>query len=89
MLYAKLTALKCYMIYIILCDFKRFMNLGYQNFAILDSHILKFMNHPKGDYLEIEKDFRSLAEAHNLTPAQFDAVLWKRAAGVTEEEFVF
>jgi N-glycosylase/DNA lyase len=64
-------------------------NLGYQNFAILDSHILKFLNYPKSNYLEIEKDFRNLAKAHNLTPAQFDGILWKRAAGVTENEFQY
>jgi len=64
-------------------------NLGYQNFAILDTHILKFMNKTKFDYLETEQEFRKLAKAQNLTPAQFDGIIWMKQAKVNEQQFIF
>jgi N-glycosylase/DNA lyase len=66
-------------------------NLGYQEFAIIDTHIKKFMklDDKKWNYLKVEQKFRKIATKHNLSPAQLDAIIWQNQAGVTEEEFQY
>jgi thermostable 8-oxoguanine DNA glycosylase len=58
------------------------------NVAVLDTHILKWMNEqgyknipkatpPKKKYGEIEKLFLQEAIRHQMTPADFDLMIWK------------
>lgn len=57
-----------------------------QNVAVLDVHILKYLRSqgfdtPKAtpaekQYLELEKEFLKLAHQNNMSPADFDLMLW-------------
>lgn len=57
-------------------------NYGFQDIAIIDVHILRYMGveTPKNatQYLKIESDFIKLASDLGLTPVVFDALIWKR-----------
>jgi len=66
-------------------------NIGYQNLAILDFHIIdilasnKLIKKPntltKSKYLEIEKVLKELAKKANLTLAELDLYLWYLETG--------
>jgi thermostable 8-oxoguanine DNA glycosylase len=59
-----------------------------QSIAVLDVHILKYLRSqgidapkqtPSGKkYLELEKNFLELAKKNNMTPADFDLMLWTK-----------
>lgn len=59
-----------------------------QNIAVLDVHILKYLRSqgfdtPKAtpgekQYLELEKEFLTLAKQNNMSPADFDLMLWTK-----------
>jgi thermostable 8-oxoguanine DNA glycosylase len=61
-----------------------------QQLAVLDTHILKWMDTqgydvpkstpPKGRYVLIEKQFLTEAWKHEKTPAEFDLEIWKSYA---------
>lgn len=66
-------------------------NLGNIDLAIIDTHIIKFMacDHPKNrkGYLKIEKRFQERAKELNLTPAELDALVWKKYSNTAWEAF--
>lgn len=68
-------------------------NLGNEDMAIIDTHILKFLQAPqptgKKQYLMLEKIFQQESKNRGLTPAEFDAFLWKTYSGTPWEQFVF
>jgi thermostable 8-oxoguanine DNA glycosylase len=59
-----------------------------QDIAVLDVHILKYLRSQGFDapkqtpgnkqYLELEKEFLKLAEQNNMSPADFDLMLWTK-----------
>jgi thermostable 8-oxoguanine DNA glycosylase len=67
-----------------------------QNIAVLDVHILKYLRSqgfeapkqtPSGKkYLELEKNFLELAKKNNMTPADFDLMLWTKYSTKEVEE---
>lgn len=66
-------------------------NLGNTDLAIIDTHIIKFMvcSLPKNrkEYLKIEKKFQERAEELDLTPAELDALVWKKFSKTSWEDF--
>ncbi|MBU0981028.1 MAG: N-glycosylase/DNA lyase [Nanoarchaeota archaeon] len=66
-------------------------NVGYNNLAILDRHILGLLHddgmidRPKSltgrDYLNIEEKFISLADEANMSPAELDMYMWYMKTG--------
>ena len=63
-------------------------NLGADGFAIIDSHILKYMGvRGKWDYLEVEKRFRGRAKKYGMTAAELDAIIWKTYSKTDWEDF--
>jgi len=67
-------------------------NLGAQDLAIIDTHIIKFMNIEKflsKDYINIESDFREIATENNLSIAGLDAYVWKIRSNTDWSEFIF
>jgi thermostable 8-oxoguanine DNA glycosylase len=63
---------------------------------VLDVHILKYLRSqgfeapkqtPSGKkYLELEKNFLELAKKNNMTPADFDLMLWTKYSTKEVEE---
>lgn len=59
-------------------------NIGCQDLAILDVHIMRYMGYdyesPKNlkDYLTIEGKFRMIAAEKGMNPAELDAIVWKK-----------
>lgn len=68
-------------------------NLGYDDLAIIDTHIIKFMQclPPSSNqhYLEIEQEFKKVAKAFEISPVILDAVIWKEYSNTPWEEFFF
>jgi N-glycosylase/DNA lyase len=68
-------------------------NLGYEDFAIIDTHILKFLGakSPKNrkEYLNLEYKFVILSTVNNLTPGMADAYVWKVYSGTKWEDFKY
>jgi len=68
-------------------------NLGNMNLAIIDTHILKYLNEKlpnnKKDYLRIEKNFRRKAKKEGLTPAELDGIIWKVYSKTSWEDFIY
>lgn len=69
-------------------------NSGYQDLAIIDTHIIKFMKlkeAPKNSkqYLLIEDEFREIAKENGLTIAELDAYIWKINSKTDWQEFIF
>jgi N-glycosylase/DNA lyase len=68
-------------------------NQGIETLAIIDTHILKFLEseQPKNekDYLRLEKLFINRAAGLNVSPAELDAFVWKKYSNTSWEEFVF
>jgi len=68
-------------------------NQGALGLAIIDTHILKFLNEPEGKtpsdkhYLILEEAFAEIADAEGLSVAGLDAFLWKTYSGTPWEEF--
>lgn len=67
-------------------------NLGYEDLAILDTHIIKFLDMGKPtsnwDYLRMESAFGKIAESYQLTVGELDMFLWKVYSDTPWEEFV-
>jgi N-glycosylase/DNA lyase len=68
-------------------------NLGYDDFAIIDTHILKFLNEksPKNrnEYLNLEYKFIILSNVNNLSPGAADAYVWKVYSKTKWEDFKY
>lgn len=68
-------------------------NLGYNNFAVIDTHILKYLGAaiPTSTvkYKEIERVFRRKSKKWNMTPAEFDAVIWKKSSDTPWQNFIY
>ncbi len=67
-------------------------NLGDLDLAIIDTHILKFLNivkTEKWNYVEVEKQFQEKAREANLTPAELDAIVWKTYSKTEWKDFLF
>jgi len=66
-------------------------NCGDQELAIIDTHILKFLEAPlpstKKKYELLEIMFTSAAKEYELTPAGLDAYIWKYFSKTPWEEF--
>lgn len=67
-------------------------NLGHTDLAIIDTHILKFMDvvsYPvtQRTYEEIEENFKAVAKKKGLTPAELDSYVWKTYSGTSWAEF--
>jgi N-glycosylase/DNA lyase len=66
-------------------------NIGYQNYAIIDTHILSLLQNyeifqkpktiTKNRYIKIEKELKHLANLTDLTPAALDLYLWYMQTG--------
>jgi len=69
-------------------------NIRHEKFAIIDTHILKFLNvenkniTPK-QYKKLESDFRLISEDLNLTPAVLDALVWRHYSKTKWSNFVY
>jgi len=68
-------------------------NMGCQDFAIIDTHILKYMGaksprNPR-EYLALEKTFQNMSQALGLKPAMVDAIVWKQYSGTPWQEFQY
>jgi N-glycosylase/DNA lyase len=68
-------------------------NQGAKNLAIIDTHIIKFMDarqpRTKNEYLQIESAFTDTAKSHNFTVAELDALVWKVYSKTPWSEFKF
>lgn len=69
-------------------------NLGHTDLAIIDTHIIRFMNvtaYPitQRVYEETEEDFKVIAKEKGLTPVEFDSYVWKTYSGTSWTEFDF
>ena len=67
-------------------------NLGETNLAVIDTHILKFLNikdipSTKKKYIEIEDKFCKIARYNNLSPALLDAWIWMKYSKTLPENF--
>ncbi len=66
-------------------------NLGYENFSIIDTHILKFLDKkpPKNrnEYLNLEFEFTIISNVYNLSPGVADAYIWKEYSKTNWEDF--
>lgn len=69
-------------------------NMGAQDLAIIDTHIIKFMKWgetPKNgkQYLLMEEEFRQVAKENSLSVAGLDAYIWKVNSKTDWSEFIF
>ena len=68
-------------------------NLGHKDLAIIDTHVIKYLKceQPKNtrDYLRIEETFVKTAKQYNMTPAELDAVVWKKYSNTPWEDFIY
>lgn len=68
-------------------------NLGCADLAIIDTHVIKYLGcePPKNtkDYLRIEEEFVRLAGKENITPAELDAIVWKKYSNTEWDKFVY
>ena len=64
-------------------------NLGADDLAIIDTHILKYMKitDKKWDYIEVEKRFRKRAKRYGISVAELDAIVWKIYSKTDWSEF--
>lgn len=67
-------------------------NLGHMDLAIIDTHILKYLNEKppssKKEYLRIEELFRRDSREKNLSPAELDTIIWKIYSKTSWEDFI-
>lgn len=68
-------------------------NQGYRNFAIIDSHILKFLREEKPtskkQYLRLEEIFFSEANYYQVEPAILDLAIWKHQSNTPWKDVTY
>jgi N-glycosylase/DNA lyase len=77
-------------------------NLGYEDLAIIDTHILKFLAHDEHELKEVRKmatskkgyeslefDFKVEASDYRMTVAELDALVWKNYSNTDWKEFKY
>ena len=70
-------------------------NLGCQELAIIDTHILKFLGKEREGffgrkkYLEYELMFNNIARINRLSVAELDALIWKRYSDTDWSAFLY
>jgi len=65
-------------------------NMGIESLAIIDTHILKFLEVDYSwRYSIVENHFKEIAKGFDLTPAELDAIIWRRYANIPFNEFIF
>lgn len=66
-------------------------NLGCDDLAIVDVHILKYLGikNKNFNYLEIEDELRAQALKLGVSVAVLDAMIWSRGANIDESLFIF
>lgn len=68
-------------------------NSGYKNFAIIDTHVIKYLNSfkptNKFEYLLLEKEFIKIVDSFGVSPAELDMAIWKNYSNTPWEEFLF
>lgn len=66
-------------------------NLGAEDIAIIDTHILKHfgLKDKKWKYFEVEEEMRKIAKKRNISVVEYDALIWRQYANVSWEEFVY
>jgi len=68
-------------------------DLGYLDCAIIDTHILKYLNEKlpttKKEYLRLEQLFNRKAEVMGMTPAELDVVVWMKYSNTPWEKIVY
>jgi len=68
-------------------------NLGAEDLAIIDTHILKYLGITSGEvaykkYEELEETFRQIAKKKKLTVAELDCIVWKHYSKTEWKDFV-
>lgn len=68
-------------------------NTGCRDLAIIDTHVLKFMQKDapknKKEYLELEMLFLDESNKRYLWPAELDAIIWKHYSNTDWKNFVY
>jgi len=69
-------------------------NLGYDDVAIIDTHIIKMFNIDKKtitkkNYVYYENVIRCMAKKYNLTVVEFDILLWQMFSKTPWDNFVY
>lgn len=66
-------------------------DLGVTDLAIVDTHILKHLGviDKKFDYFTIEDKIRDQAYNHNISVAEYDAIIWSRMSKTNEDIFIY
>jgi N-glycosylase/DNA lyase len=68
-------------------------NIGYTNFAIIDSHILKYLKKDPptniNEYLMLENMFLTEAEYYKTKPVYLDLAIWKLLSNVPWEKVTY
>lgn len=66
-------------------------NLGADDLAIIDTHILKFLNikDKKWDYFELENILKQQASMLGISVAELDIIVWKHYSKTDWKDYVF
>jgi len=65
-------------------------NMGVDDLAIIDTHILKHMGLTKKfNYIEVEDKIRDAAKTLEISVAVLDAIIWSKNSKVQEENFIY
>lgn len=66
-------------------------NLGANDLAIIDTHILKFLNvkDKKWDYFKLENILRQQASMLGITVAELDIIVWKHYSKTDWKDYVY
>jgi N-glycosylase/DNA lyase len=65
-------------------------NMGIEDLAIIDSHIIKFLGITKKfNYLKIENDLKEQAKKYKISLAVYDALIWKQMSKTEEQNFIY
>jgi N-glycosylase/DNA lyase len=66
-------------------------NLGEVDLAIIDVHILRYLEikDKKYDYIKVEQEIRDRAKAQGVSIAVLDALIWSKGANIGKDQFVF
>ncbi len=70
-------------------------NLGATDLAIIDTHVLKFLGVEgrsgtfKESYIDLEDQFRKIANKKKLSVAELDIIVWKKYSNTSWENYVY